>query len=904
MRHILVFSALLFLSSALFSQNNNKKNYTTLKPWTYWWWPGSAVNREGISFQLESFKKSGIGGAHIVPIYGVKGEEPTFISFLSPAWIEIFNYTLSEANRLGIGIDLSTGTGWPFGGPTVTIENSAKQMVFTQVNIEDTLKLQVLLKKSIFLEADIFLKYQNSNYKKVNLSYIHNHLDSVTDKKLVVVSYEPTNQRVKRAAPGGEGLVIDHFDASSVKQYLGIFDSTLFKSSAAMAPRSIYNDSYEVYNANWTVDFFETFNKQHNYELREQLYTLTADYPDGLYKQKTISDYRETLSSLLYRGENSWADWANSHHILTRYQAHGSPGNLLDLYALADIPETESFGSSNFSIPGVRVDVDYEEKRFGRPNPLIMKMASSPANLLGKKLVSSESTTWLGNHFKVALSQIKPQLDEIFTAGINHLFFHGTTYSPPAEPFPGWLFYASTNYGTKAHFYHEFPLLNTYITNCQQILQNSVPDNDLLLYLPIFDMWADTKGPILNLFSVHHPDKWFTNTAFGQLANHLWDTGYGFDYISDLQISQLHINNDSSVSVNKSRYRAIVIPKTINMTFETIENLNLLAKKGVKLIFDQTLPLSLPGNGRDYQIGAFNQILNELSQNKNVNIGSVDLALKSLPVRCETLASKGLSYIRKSSKDQTIRFITNLSNKFYLDQIELPQDGESLVYYNPMNNDCGQLHFNKNGHSMQTQLYLPPGSSCFLTSSNQSSNLKFWNFKIPSEDSLLIENWEVKFSVGNPELPSKIFHPNIPLTSWTLWSDSTLEWFNGYGTYSSTFVLPANWSDSKGVYIQLSNLRETAQVSINNQDIGTIWSVPYQLYIPSDKIRFGLQNSLTLTVRNLSANQVRYLDSKGVNWKKFYDANIVDITYKPFDASKWKPELSGILGNVKIVKVK
>ncbi len=904
MRHILVFSFLLFISSVLFSQNNINTNYTTTKPWTYWWWPGSAVDHPGISYQLENFKKSGIGGAHIIPIYGVQGEEPSFIPFLSPAWVETFKYTLTEAKRLGIGIDLSTGTGWPFGGPAVPIDNSAKQMVFTQMDIGDTLNLKKLIQKSIYLEPDIFIINQEHKYEKISLDYILDHFDSAKSRKLVIITYEPTNQRVKRAAPGGEGLVIDHFDASSVKQYLSIFDSTLFKSSTALIPRSMYNDSYEVYNANWTIEFFRTFKKQHNYELRDRLFVLTSDYPDDLDKQKTMSDYRETLSSLLYSAERSWTDWARSHNMLTRYQAHGSPGNLLDLYALADIPETESFGSSKFSIPFVRVDDDYEEKRFGRPNPLIMKFASSPANLLGKKLVGSESTTWLGNHFKVSLSQIKPQLDEIFTSGINHLFFHGTTYSPPDEPFPGWLFYASTNYGINGHFYNEFPLLNFYIANCQKILQNSIPDNDLLLYMPIFDMWADTDAPVLNLFSVHHPEKWFTNTPFGKLATHLWETGYGFDYISDLQISQLHINSDSSVSIDKCHYRAIVIPKTVNIPFETIKNLNLLAKKGVKLIFDQSLPVSLPGNGRDYQIGAFNQSIHELILNRNVNIGSVDSALKSLNIRCETLVSKGLKYIRKRSGDETIWFLTNLSNKFSYDLIDLPQDGQSLEYYNPINNDYGKLHFTKNSHSMQTQLYLPPGSSCFLISSNHRSNKEYWNFKIPSENSLLIDNWEVKFSIGSPQLPDKIFHPSNPLTSWTLWPDSTLEWFNGYGNYYATFKLPENWKSSKGFYVQFNNLRETAKVTINNQDIGTIWSVPYQLYIPIDKFRFGTENSITLSVRNLSANEARFLDTKGVKWKKFYDANIVDITYKPFDASKWKPEASGILGSVKIVQVK
>src|SRR5690606_8378845 len=158
--------------------------------------------------------------------------------------------------------------------------------------------------------------------------------------------------------------------------------------------------------------------------------------------------------------------------------AHGSPGNLLDLYALADIPETEIFGSSGFPIPGLRVD--------GLPNshppdPLVIRMASSAAHVAGKPLVSSESCTWLGEHFRVALSQAKPELDQLWTAGVNHVFYHGIAYSPPDAPWPGWLFYASTNFAPSNPQWPHFKALNAYVARVQSALQSGSPDNDVLL---------------------------------------------------------------------------------------------------------------------------------------------------------------------------------------------------------------------------------------------------------------------------------------------------------------------------------------------------------------------------------------------------------------------------------------
>ena len=903
MRKVLLTACFLCFTLGVASQPVIQHRINTTNPWTYWWWQGSAVNKNGITSQLEYFKKSGLGGAHIIPIYGVKGEESHFLSFLGNDWLEIFNYTCDEAKRLGLGIDLSTGTGWPFGGPSVSFDFGAKQLVFTEASSADTSKIKNLLRKSLYAECDIFTKSSDGIFKRIDKVSLLNQLFDNNMQNYLFVSYEPTKQAVKRAAPGGEGLVIDHFDPLAMTLYLNVFDSTLLAGNKNKLPRAMYNDSYEVYNANWTTRFYDAFQKQHKYNLKEIIYVISPDYPDCLMKQKVMTDYRETIASLLYETEKRWTDWALRHKMITRYQAHGSPGNLPDLYALADIPETESFGSSNFKIPHVRVDADYEEKNFGRPHPLMMKFASSPAHLLGKKLIASESTTWLGNHFKVALSQIKPQIDELFTAGINHIFFHGTTYSPSEAPFPGWLFYASTNYGTHSHFTKEYPLLNQYITNCQKLLQESEPDNDVLVYLPIYDFWANTKEPLLLLFSVHHADKWFRNTPFGELATRLWEGGYGFDYISDTQINQLKINSDRSVSIFKNKYKTIIIPKTTYIPAETLECLALLSRKGVRIIFDESLPLSLPGNGRDTQKLWFNSLKDELNKNQNVITGKADSALKVLNIRYERMVSSGLTFIRKRFEKGHYWFITNLSNRFYKDSILLCGRSEALEYYNPMNGNRGFVDFKNQNQRICTNLYLPPGSSCFLISYDNSPKRSIRALPYPSNESFDISNWEVKFTKGSPAVPKNIFHPE-ELTSWTTWADSTLQWFNGYGTYSSEFKLPTLWNNYTGVYIGIDDLRETAQVTINGKDVGTIWCVPYELFIPVGLLKKDQLNTISLQVRNLSGNEARYLDTRHIKWKKFYDANVVDITYKPFDASKWDPIPSGILGKVRVIGVK
>src|ERR1700761_1234522 len=87
------------------------------RPWTRWWWLGSAVDPENLTSLLRQYHDAGIGGGEIWSIYGAKGYEDRYIQFLSPKWMEMLGVATTEAQKLGMGVDLTTGTGWPFGGP-------------------------------------------------------------------------------------------------------------------------------------------------------------------------------------------------------------------------------------------------------------------------------------------------------------------------------------------------------------------------------------------------------------------------------------------------------------------------------------------------------------------------------------------------------------------------------------------------------------------------------------------------------------------------------------------------------------------------------------------------------------------------------------------------------------------
>ncbi|MCF0071510.1 glycoside hydrolase [Dyadobacter sp. CY261] len=836
-----LFVCLLFLLIQFF--DTYAQTFSTTKPWTYWWWMGSAVNKADITAQLEYFGKSGLGGVHIIPIYGVKGYEKENISFLSPQWLEVMRHTIREGKRIGLGVDMTTGTGWPFGGPNVTSVTAAQNM-------------------------------------------------TVVDGKPVV---KPTGQKVKRPAPGGDGFVLDPFNATGMSQYLSRFDSAFSKSPDK--PRSMYNDSYEAYGANWTTDFVKEFQSRRKYDLLGKL-SMLSDSTGNPEATLVKIDYHQTLAELLLeRYAVPWSDWSRTHGFKTRYQAHGSPGNLLDLYETADIPETESFGTSRFSIPGLRIDPDYSIDQFGTPNVLAMKFASSAANLSGKKLVSSETGTWLANHFKVSLSQIKPQIDELFTAGINHIFYHGTTYSPEKEGFPGWLFYASTNFGKTSHFSEYFSLLNNYVEACQKLLQDGKPDNDVLVYFPIHDLWATKakSGGGVHLLEVHHVDRWLLDLPFGKLSGKLWREGYAFDFVSDLQLKKLNVGANGVLSSGDANYKTLLIPSVTYLPEETLKELQRLANAGAKIIFDGKLPTTVTGNAsHEQRQQLFSESLAQISKLKTVRVSTdLNADLYQYGVVKEQLAEKGLTFIRKkAASGLPLYFVTNLGNTFQSGWVRIGK-GETMSRNTPLKGESMMFIRTAAGHD-EVYLNLPPGESCFLEGAKDGSDLPFASKT--SKELEIKGTWEVTFLQGKPSLPAPA--KLTTLKSWTTLSDSA-EYFSGKARYRIIFDLKGPLKRFEDAGINLGDVREVAQVTLNGKDLGTVWHIPFQLYAGHALKSKG--NVLEIEVTNLSANYMRLRDQQQPDWKKFYDINIVDITYKKFDATRWQPMPSGLLGPVRLI---
>jgi hypothetical protein len=485
----------------------------------------------------------------------------------------------------------------------------------------------------------------------------------------------------ERAGPGGEGDVIDHFSGQAINDYLKHFD-TIFKDYDVNYLRGYFNDSYEVDDAsgqsNWTKDMFYEFYIRRGYDLAGYLPALfQKDNPEK--NARVLSDYRQTISDLLLEKFTTyWTEWAHKQAKLTRNQAHGSPGNILDLYAATDIPETEGSELTK------------------------LKFASSAANVTGKFYASCEAATWLGEHFSSTLGDVKKAVNKFFLGGINHVFYHGTCFSPQNEPWPGFLFYAAVEFTPANTFWNDFEALNKYITRVQSFLQSGVADNDILLYFPIFDRYAEYGRRLLEHFDALGPA--YNGTFFKKAADMMLEKGYAYDYISDLQIKNTEAA-DEQLMTEGNVYKTLILPGCKYIPIETFGQILKLANEGARIIVYGNLPENVAGWGsleaknevfQQFKKGiSFSETNNPKVVKANFGKGSflmgddLNELLIFAGIRRESMTDSQIKFTRRETKTGYNYFILNQGEKAFDGWLPFQINVSSAAIFNPTTDKFG-----------------------------------------------------------------------------------------------------------------------------------------------------------------------------------------------------------------------
>lgn len=840
------------------------------KPGARWWWLGSAVNNTDLRWNMQQYSQTGLGALEITPIYGVQGNDKNDIPFLSPKWMETLRFVESEGARDSILVDMNTGTGWPFGSPETPLSEAAAKLVVTDITVtgkELRSGVDVSVKddkEKPYAQLSRTMAFADDG-TAIDLTQLTNEQGTVTWKKAakkatyrVIAAYcSRTRQKVKRAAPGGEGYVIDHFDSTAVAHYLQRFTKA-FEETNTPYPNTFFNDSYEVYQANWTPKMFDEFAKRRGYKLEDHLLELLGYKDDG---NKTLADYRETMGELLLENfTEQWTAWANSHGAKTRNQAHGSPANLIDVYSAVDIPEIEGFGLSEFGIKGLRRDSGFTKKNFSDVS--MLKYASSAAHINGKRLTSSETFTWLTEHFRTSLSQCKPDIDLMMTCGVNNMYFHGTAYSPKNDPWPGWKFYASIDMSPTNSIWRDAPYFMKYVERCQSFLQMGQPDNDFLVLLPVRDMWRQRKGEgpgsLLMMFDIHSMEK--KAPDFIKSILEIDKAGFDCDYISEKYLLSTTFKDGMLQTSAGTRYKALIITGKI-----------------------------FPDNVKAH-IDALR------AQGANIIYGTAKADMDKSATAERLKHDCGLRLIRRKNDTGYHYFIANLQPTNVCQRVPLAVKAKDARWFNPMDGTIHNADLNADG----LMVNLRSGESMILQTYDNAMPTKSAE---PSQLTDIVKplngKWTLNFVESAPKVLSTFALDS--LTTWETLDDDSAKVTMGTGRYATTVKMTKQEAQQRWA-IDLGDVRESARVYVNGKYVGCAWAVPFTLEC-GKAFRAG-SNEIAIEVTNLPANRIAQLDRDGVKWRKFKEINVVDLQYKKATYANWQPVKSGLNSPVKLVQIR
>ena len=408
--------------------------------------------------------------------------------------------------------------------------------------------------------------------------------------------------------------------------------------------------------------------------------------------------------------------------------------------------------------------------------------------------------------------------------------------------------------------WRDAPYFMQYVERCQSFLQWGQPDNDFLVLLPVRDMWQKNTKKLLMQFSIH---------AMGELAPEFIKTildidraGFDCDYISERLLMDVTYKNGMLVTKAGTRYKGLIIPGSGNMPEAVSQHITQLKAQGAHVF---------------YQVDA-----KELNKAAKPEVFKTECGLKAIRRKNET----GYHY-----------FMANLTPNDVETVEPLAVDFKEAVWFNPLNGDISPAEFDEDG----LHICLRSGESRILQTYNEAVPVMK---NRPSTttgsyaDITLEGPWSLAFVDETPRVGE-----TFPLNSvqpWTNLDNDSAKVTMGTGVYTTRFKLSKN-DDPKGAWmIDLGDVRESARVYINGQFIGCAWSVPYVLDC-RQALKVG-DNEVRIEVTNLPANRIADLDRKGVKWRKMEEINVVDINYKKTTYEDWKPMLSGLNSQVKLVR--
>jgi alpha-L-rhamnosidase len=730
-----------------------------------WWWFGSAVSHAELRRELETMKASGIGGVEIQPVYPLALDDQSQgiqnLPYLSPDFLDAVSFVSSAAPELGMRVDVTLGSGWPYGGPHTVISQAAGKLRYEHVPVGEGARSVMLpsISQGERLVA-VFLGGKQTSTIKNGRVEIPPGLSGNDILEFFISSR--TGQQVKRAAVGAEGFVLDHYDKDAIEAHLDAVATRLLGAFGGKPPHSVFSDSLEVYDSDWTPGFLAEFEKRRGYDLTPYLPALVRDI--GPQTAAVRHDWGKTLTEL---AEDNYLkpirDWARQHGTLFRSQTYGIPPVILSSNALVDLPEGEHGPLW---------------RRFSAA-----RWASSASHLYGKPVTSTETWTWLHSPaFRATPLDMKAEADRHFVQGINQLVGHGWPYSPPSAGEPGWSFYAAAAFNEHNPWFSVMPDVTRYLQRVCYLLRQGSPANDIAVYVPTDDAWAHLQlgNPTV--------DETVDARLGPVLIPAILNAGYNFDFIDDRAISAAGIP-----------YIVLVLPNVERVPLATLQRLQRFVEAGGHLIATQSTPSLGTGllEGKT-ETESIQTLSRELFAGKARFIPDIDDLAGALheawpPDLDAGSASSSIGFIHRKLAGVDIYFLANSSNQPVHAAASLRIGGRHPEWWDPFTGAITGAGSRTEGDRTELSIDLAPYESRVLVFSDSAAVSPRNAAAVPAEVDIST-GWKVSFSGLNLALDYPKLH------SWT--DDERTRFYSGEAVYTKTVYVPNTFlTGASAVYL-------------------------------------------------------------------------------------------------------
>jgi len=914
----------------------------------WWWWLNSNVTKQAITRDLEAMHDKGFSGAMIFDAgtelrWGPDDNVPNGPMFSGPAWTELYLHALKEAKRLDLELGLSIQSGWNLGGPFVTLDDKAKQITWSQINVEGPTQAKQKLpvpKSNYNYYRDIcVLAYPNktltagptfarkpikdltakSGAKELGGSapdcrFLLNDYPSVEGEEdallediiditdtldedgtlkwkvpaghwtILRIGYTPTQAHVATSSDNWKGHVLDYLSKEVFDRYWYHTVDPLLKKAGPMAGtvlKQLETDSWECGGMNWSPGFAEDFKRYCAYDIVKYLPVVAGKIVENREVSNAfLADLRKTIAHCVSENHyKTFAEHAAQYNMGIQPECSGPHAGPVD-------------GITNYSHSDI-VMSEFWSPSPHRPAPhnrFFVKQAASAAHIYGKQFVGAESFTTLKKpHWADELwHDMKPHMDFEFCEGLNMIFFHTFTCSPKDMGIPGQEYFAGTHVNPQVTWWQQSDSFMDYMGRVQSVLQQGKFVADVLYY-----------------YGDHVPNI-AVNKGFNQAGSL---PGYDYDVTNEEVLLELKVVNRKLVVPGGVSYRVLVLPDHKVLSLAVLEKVQTLLEQGATVLGPKPKRLVSLVGGKSGQ-DKFHRLAARLWGSDPMEKGQKKVGKGRLvwgQTSREFLQSHGVSldfevldvdkpsdyeYIHYTIDDADVYFVCNQTKQPQSIDCVFRVSGKQPELWDPVTGEITTARTFKqaDGRTIVPMEFDPYGSGLVVfrgsipatTQGRERSNYPMLNVVKEIQGP-----WQVGFDTAWGGPASVEFKT---LMDWTQHPDEGIKYYSGKATYTNTFELtPAR---AKRTWLQLNQVVDAgiASVKLNGKEIGIAWTKPFRVEI-TDALKAG-QNRLKITVVNTWQN--RLIGDRGKAQEKRFTRTNIKIR------DDWKLRRSGLLGPVEI----